>query len=128
LVEISKCRKCASCCRFCIFLDLNKDTRLFSCLIYNNKHRIPIIYDDIKRFINYPEKDEYSEFLERLVRIINEPNVLCDRFKCHDFTSKFKKSKLSERISFYLKYERKDILQARKLIPNFNTLVEILNA
>jgi len=127
MVEIAKCRKCGSCCAWCIFLDFSEEDRLFSCIIYKNKHRTPITHRHVMLFFEQLDNNEHSEFIRKLIAITNEEYLTCDSYKCYTFSSKFKKDVLYDRINDFLKTEKKEIEEARKLIPNFYDLVEILN-
>lgn len=139
--EIEECRYCADCCTGCIFLEYDESIKSFSCLIYDNKDRVPIYYSDSKYFLGDIES------------LIGNSNLIgcfrrgvCYFHRCSELVS-HKELRFDVRDKTYYRYyqigyEKKEdikyfntrmlaitkIRETRKLIPNFNTLVEILNA
>ena len=79
-MEIPKCRKCAHCCHRCIFLRYSKSEKLFNCLIYKNKNRIPI------SILNNNDR-----ILDSIISIKNGKGIggyakgICDSFTCYEF-------------------------------------------
>jgi hypothetical protein len=137
------CIYCGVCCTDCIFLDFDIDKRIFKCLIYENKQREPISAETvIKGF-----RDSYYIFLEQISNIVERDGPgPCDLYNCRSIL-KFRKRKLpidmreleDLNIVWYkvynigqneektLKQTLENINKARRLIPNFEDLVEVLN-
>lgn len=135
----SNCRKCASCCHNCIFLSYDKTQDLFSCLIYNNKNRQPIIYakspDSLDRYLGH--NPTRNHFLKLISEIFKGSNKICDRFICtdsdghrwiHNEQEKWiKRHGYKSRKEYFIECI-KDCEEVTSKIPDFTTLVEILNA
>lgn len=131
--EINKCRDCALCCKYCIFLDYDKKTKKYGCLIYNNKYRMPVSDHTV-------DNDKFLEIIEQI--IIEEQkdrNKVCHNFICSELKEekRTKKESLSVNSSRrYLTLLNEDLINTiqenkrliRKYIPNFEDLVEILNS
>jgi len=139
--EISRCRKCANCCHYCIFLDFNEITQLFSCLIYKNKFRtivrlvdyrdrigndiIPLSYlTHTFKGIEIPN----DMILENLFYMIYDeglknPEMVCDKWTCGSLIHT-RKSKIDEEL---VKITKRIMKQREEVIPDFKGLVEILN-
>jgi len=139
LVEISKCRRCAWCCCNCVFLDYDRITNLFNCLIYHNKNRTIVRLLDYKdRIKNVPlPKLEYDlgdgyklfndKIIQEILNTVNDENRDKPKQVCHNFTCGcIRLSRLDKRR--LIKSTEKIMKNREKVIPNFNTLVEILNA
>jgi len=98
------------------------DGSLFGCLVYNNKYRSPITITTV-RFEPY-------WLIEKIVTAIKQTNNICDRYTCGpklahpELILEYYKDRVKE----FKKYEISEIYKARRLIPNFNDLVDILNA
>ncbi len=131
--EIESCRECAGCCHNCIFLSYNEQTDLFACLIYNNKLRVPIKpYNPYLHATDYAYVSEYMTdegFARYLTEIIEnpfgKPYAICHNFHCVN--------KVEEKYYNQFKLETiEDLKDVQKFIkeniPNFSTLVEILNS
>jgi len=131
--EINKCRNCALCCKYCVFLDYDKKTKKFGCLIYNNKYRMPVSDHTI-------DNDKFLKIIEQI--IIEERNdgvKVCHNFICFELKEEKRTKKESLSINSsrrYLTLLNEDLINTiqenkrliRRYIPNFDTLVEILNS
>lgn len=126
--EIAECRYCARCCGECIFLQYSPKEYIFNCLIYRNKWRK---YIPSYLILN----GHISQFFKEIVNIVEKRENVFISKECHNFIcetySSFSKVEKNMRDSWYYQAkirQIKDIPKARKLIPNFDILVEILNA
>jgi hypothetical protein len=121
------CRRCGGCCGGCIFLRYNKDTEHFSCLIYRNKGRVPLRTSDLSI-------DAHLWFT-RLIIIAESRGGICDGFDCDrdDVSAPYIPSE------YYTGVAQKNLHSVlieihgieewvKANIPDFETLVEILNA
>jgi len=130
--EVEECRYCARCCEDCIFLEYDKTKKIFSCLIYNNKYRIPIQFRDW-----FSNEDFLTYFMNKIEDIINAENFRIEaRQICYNYvcTSLEKNNKLEndirkkKKLSWVQMKYLHNIRNARSLIPNFEDLIEILNS
>ena len=137
--EVPECRKCAGCCIGCLFLDYDKDTALFSCMIYLNKMRRPLrVYE----FMPEGYKVDYDNGIpmrhwfgvEGIISdMMKEPTKYHEYDVCHGYICtvdielhpKLKKQ-LKDTVGRYNKI-LKHVEVCRKSLGNFDTLVEILN-
>lgn len=138
-MEIDACRKCASCCATCIFLNYEEKTDLFKCLIYRNKFRtivrfhhydkayIPLESTEIEEIFNGVKvKVPTDIILRELFHIIfdehqKESRKVCDIWNCYGKPNKSKRR-------YGLVKNAKRVMEKRAdVIPEFDVLVEILN-
>jgi len=132
--EVEECRYCADCCHACIFLDYDVKDKRFGCLIYKNKYRYPISSSDIIRAFkgkmpSYHISYWTNSIVERICMIVDREDDLCSGHICWFLKDKNKMLiDIRERgISESDRHRISSIREARKLIPNFNDLVVILN-
>jgi hypothetical protein len=120
--ELPECRKCAACCGECIFLSYAPATELFSCLIYKNKHRTKVNLEDEDWFVKTPEEHLFDQ-LEEIVS--GSYCKVCHNFYCHnDFERNYYHQFIEDQKEKALRTQAK----VRERIPDFDTLIEILNA
>lgn len=112
-LEKSDCRKCGDCCVGCIFLEFDEVQELYSCLIYENKNRLPLAYYKVN------EDDDSLGMMEIIENIIGGESELCHKYHCIRMIGKVSESRKS------LSYVK--AMEARESIPNFQVLVDILN-
>ena len=138
--EIEECRKCADCCGACIFLEIDRKSKLFDCLIYKNKWRRPVLSSlllDI-HFGKYEDENPYQNgFFNKIESMITRKYLsgyssdkVCDGFICFHLTRNKKTPCKTNDLNYWnysVKSRIRRIKKARKLIPDFDVLVEILN-
>jgi len=132
--EINKCRDCALCCKYCVFLDYDKKTKKFGCLIYNNKYRMPVLDHTI-------ENDKFLEIIEQIIIEERKEGVkVCHDFMCYELKEEKRTKKesliIDSSTTRFMTILNEDFITSveenkkliRRYIPNFDTLVEILNS
>ena len=141
--EIEACRKCAGCCHECIFLRYDKIAKLFNCLVYKNKRRIPVhpfntlknygeihrCYFPIENFFKaleavsngFLDREESNYDYVNKSELVNGQYLVC---VCNRYTCSNPIEPRNEKIENTIKIE----MWVSKNIPNFTDLVEILNA
>jgi len=131
--EVNKCRDCALCCKYCIFLDYEKKTKKYGCLIYNNKYRMPVSDHTI-------DNDKFLKIIEQIIiEERKDGEKVCHDYICPELKEEKRTKKESLSINSsrrYLILLNEDLINTiqenkkliRKYIPNFEDLVEILNS
>ena len=126
--EIDKCRTCAHCCEVCIFLEYDKKIKLFGCLIYNNKNRVPIRSERLEFIRDSTYDTTYNLFLvfDSITKMVEGNGYpTCHNYQCTPIRSK--KRIANNNYSRTLSNIKKSKKLRKTIIPNFNDLVEILN-
>lgn len=129
MVEIEECRYCSGCCGACIFLEIDFENLITGCLIYKNKYRRPIPCGSVEVWFTHYDS-QYWSLENKLKSICEESKDICDTHIC---TSLIEDNQILADIrddSLYrsrLTVWKKAIDEARKLIPRFEDLVQILN-
>lgn len=138
MTEAEDCRYCGDCCTDCIFLEIDKKNKMSSCLIYENEYRVllpsrlvlQVFIDD-----GFIYDDYHRKRLENILKDIAEGSnkaglEKCDGYVCDEMKhGKLKLNIKKDEQHYKHVLHRKELIErARKLIPKFPDLVEILSA
>lgn len=133
-----ECRLCGDCCVGCIFLSYDEDGDLLGCLVYKNKYRRLVKGWHIAHHFKKGNQKSLDAFFNELMAIVEQENDrrdnrlgMCDSYQCWTI-SKSRKVMNSIRKDSAFRYlmltEAKIQEIYRDLIPDFESLLEVLNS